>query len=306
MEYHIPVMLEETIDALALRPDGIYFDGTAGGGGHSAAILSRLTDGLLISADRDPQAIEQVTKRLGVGEHNRIVHSEYSAVESVLDGLGIDRVDGVLLDIGVSSHQLDCAERGFSYHSDAPLDMRMSSSGETAADLVARLSWQELAAIFSRYGEERFAVPIAKAVCREREQAPVDTTLRLAEIIKSAVPAAVCRQGHPARQCFQALRIAVNDELGELERGLEAAFSRLKAGGRLAVITFHSLEDRIVKQTMAGWCTGCTCPPQFPVCVCGKTPRARLVNKKPIEPSEREQKENPRSRSARLRVCEKL
>ena len=305
-QYHIPVLLRETIEMLNIDPCGIYVDGTAGGGGHSSAILERLTDGMLISIDRDPQAIAEVTRRLGEGAHNKIVHDEYSNMAAVLDRLGIDRVDGVLLDIGVSSHQLDCAERGFSYHSDAPLDMRMASEGTTAAQLVNSLSWQELAAIFSRYGEEKHSVRIAKGICRERETAPIETTLRLADIIRESVPAAARRDGHPARRVFQALRIAVNDELGQLERGLEAAFDRLRPGGRLAVITFHSLEDRMVKQTMAGWCSGCTCPPDFPVCVCGKKPKAQLVSRKPVEAGEEELEANPRSRSAKLRVCTRL
>ncbi len=305
-QYHIPVLLEPTVELLDINPDGIYFDGTAGGGGHSSAILERLTGGLLISVDRDPRAIAEVTARLGQGEHNVIVHDEYSHICEILDRLNIDGVDGVLLDIGVSSHQLDCAERGFSYHSDAPLDMRMASEGPTAADLVAGLSWQELAAIFSRYGEEKHSVRIAKAICSRREQQPIRTTLQLADIIRDAVPAAARRDGHPARRVFQALRIAVNDELGQLERGLEAAFSRLRPNGRLAVITFHSLEDRMVKQTMAGWCTGCTCPSHFPVCVCGKKPKAQLVTRKPVEATPEELERNPRSRSAKLRVCRRL
>lgn len=305
-QYHIPVLLRQTIELLNINPDGIYFDGTAGGGGHSAAILEKINSGLLISNDRDPQAIAEVTRRLGQSERNIIVHDEFGNIACTLDRLGIDGVDGVLLDIGVSSHQLDCAERGFSYHSEAPLDMRMASEGATAADLVATLSWQELAAVFSRYGEEKHSVRIAKAICRERENAPIETTLQLAEIICNAVPAAARRDGHPARKVFQALRIAVNDELGQLERGLEAAFSRLRPNGRLAVITFHSLEDRMVKQAMAEWCRGCTCPPDFPVCVCGKKPRAKLITRKPVEADAEELEQNPRSRSAKLRVCERL
>jgi len=305
-DYHVPVLLQPTIELLDINPGGVYFDGTAGGGGHSSAILQHIESGLLISCDRDPQAIAEVTRRLGQGEHNRIVHDEFSNISAILDRLEIDGVDGVLLDIGVSSHQLDCAERGFSYHNDAPLDMRMASEGRTAADLVAELSWQELAAIFSRYGEEKHSVRIAKAICRERESEPIRTTLQLADIIREAVPAAARRDGHPARRVFQALRIAVNDELGQLERGLEAAFERLNLNGRLAVITFHSLEDRMVKQTMAGWCSGCTCPPDFPVCVCGRQPRARLITRKPVEATAEELEANPRSRSAKLRVCQKL
>ncbi len=304
--YHVPVLLSETIDSLAIKPNGVYVDGTAGGGGHSSEILKRLDSGLLISIDRDPEAISEVTRRLGASKNIRIIKSRYSEISAVLDELNIARVDGVLLDIGVSSHQLDCSERGFSYHNDAPLDMRMASEGRTAADLVAELPWQRLAEIFSRYGEEKFSAQIAKAICREREKSPIETTLQLADIIREAIPAAARRDGHPARRVFQALRIAVNDELGELERGLEAAFSRLAPEGRLSVITFHSLEDRLTKQTMAEWCSGCTCPPEFPVCVCGKTPRAKLLFKKPKEASEEELERNPRSRSAKLRTCIKL
>lgn len=305
--YHVPVLLAETVDALNVRKGGIYVDGTAGGGGHSAEILRRLDGtGMLIAIDRDPDAIAEVTRRLGGAENLHIVRSEYSRMDEVLAELGVDGVDGVLLDIGVSSHQFDAAERGFSYHSDAPLDMRMSQEGTTAADLVAQLGWQELAGIFSRYGEEKYAAAIAKSICRKRETAPIETTAQLAEIVSAAYPAAARRDGHPARKVFQALRIVVNDELGELERGLEAAFGSLKTGGRLAVITFHSIEDRMTKLAMAEWCRGCTCPPEFPVCVCGKTPRARLALRRPAEAGAEELERNPRSRSARLRVCEKL
>jgi len=220
---------------------------------------------------------------------------------------GIVNVDGVLLDIGVSSYQLDTAERGFSYHADAPLDMRMSQSGTSAADLVNTLSWQELAEIISRYGEDKSAVRIAKGIVKAREEKPIETTLELAEIIRESVPAAVRRaEGHPARRTFQALRIAVNGELDALKKGLAAAFGLLKPGGRLSVITFHSLEDRIVKQQMNKWCEGCTCPKDFPVCVCGNKPKGKLIYKKGLAPSEEELRENPRARSARLRVIEKL
>ncbi len=305
-EYHIPVLLGETLEALSVRPDGIYVDGTAGGGGHSSAILERLSTGRLVSIDRDPDAIAEVTRRLGDDKRLTLVHRRYSEIDNVLSELDIPAVDGILLDIGVSSHQFDCGERGFSYHQDAPLDMRMSSDGTSAADLVATLEQNRLAEIFSRYGEERFSMQIARAICRQREQQPITTTGQLADIICSCYPAAARRDGHPARKVFQALRIAVNDELGELERGLQRCFSCLKVGGRLAIITFHSLEDRMVKLAMSDWCTGCVCPPQFPVCVCGKTPDARLVYKRPIEPSAEELSVNPRSRSARLRVCERL
>lgn len=304
--HHQPVLYAETIQSLNIRPDGVYVDGTAGGGGHSEAILKRLTTGKLISIDQDPDAIQTVTRRLAPYPGSIIRQANFCQMAQVVREAGFEQVDGVLLDIGVSSHQLDTPERGFSFHSDAPLDMRMSQSGPSAYDLVNSLSWQELAQIFSRYGEEKFAKSIAQAIVRQREAAPVSTTGELAELIKAAVPAAVRREGHPARKSFQALRIAVNGELDRLSEGLDAAFSLLRPQGRLAVITFHSLEDRIVKQRMASWCKGCTCPPDFPVCVCGKTPDAKLLTRKPIEAGEEEQNENPRSRSAKLRVCIKL
>ncbi len=304
---HIPVLFEETIASLNVRQDGIYVDCTAGGGNHSAAILNLLGEnGRLICLDRDPDAIAAVTARFSGDSRVNVIQTRYSAVGEVLAGLGICAVDGVLMDIGVSSHQVDTAERGFSFHKDAPLDMRMSQCGTTAADLCNTMTWQQLAEIFSRYGEEKFSVRIAKAICAAREDKPVETTFQLADIISGAVPAAARRAGHPARKVFQALRIAVNDELGELERGLQAAFECLKPEGRLSVITFHSLEDRIVKQTMAKWCEGCICPPDFPVCVCGRKPAARLLFKKPAVPSEEELLRNPRSRSSKLRTCVKL
>ena len=286
------MLFKETIESLNIDPEGTYIDGTAGGGGHSGAILQRLTTGTLLSIDRDPDAIAVVKERLG----------KYPG--SVV---AIVNVDGVLLDIGVSSYQLETAERGFSDHADAPLDMRMSQSGTSAADLVNTLSWQELAEIISRYGEDKSAVRIAKGIVKAREEKPIETTLELAEIIRESVPAAVRRaEGHPARRTFQALRIAVNGELDALKKGLAAAFGLLKSGGRLSVITFHSLEDRIVKQQMNKWCEGCTCPKDFPVCVCGNKPKGKLIYKKGLAPSEEELRENPRARSARLRVIEKL
>ncbi|NLG92085.1 MAG: 16S rRNA (cytosine(1402)-N(4))-methyltransferase RsmH [Clostridiales bacterium] len=308
MEFqHKPVLFDETIQSLAIRPDGIYTDGTAGGGGHSKAIEDKLTTGRLLSIDQDPDAIRAVTERLKNNPCSIVYQANFSEMAEVAEKLHLAPVDGVLLDIGVSSYQLDNPERGFSYHSDAPLDMRMSKQGVSARDLVNTLTWQELAQIISRYGEDKNARSIAKGIVRAREQAPIETTLQLAEVIKASVPAAVRReQGHPARKTFQALRIAVNGELDRLSQGLDAAFSILKPGGRLAVITFHSLEDRIVKQRMASWCTGCTCPPDFPVCVCGKKPQAELLYKKGLAPSEAELEQNPRSRSARLRVCIKL
>lgn len=304
---HKPVLFTETIDSLAIRPDGTYIDGTAGGGGHSEAILRRLKDGRLLSIDQDPDAIAACTARLSSYPGWMIRQGNFSQMVELAASCGITQVDGVLMDIGVSSHQLDTPERGFSYHTDAPLDMRMSQEGPTAADLVNTLSWQQLADIIRRYGEDKSAARIARAIVEAREKELIRTTLQLADIIRNAVPAAVRRaEGHPARKTFQALRIAVNGELDRLSEGLEAAFSLLSTGGRLAVITFHSLEDRIVKQKMNEWCTGCTCPPDFPVCVCGKKPRAELVYKKGLAPTEEEIQENPRARSARLRVCTKL
>ncbi len=303
--YHRPVLLNETLDALRVLPDGVYLDGTAGGGGHSFEIASRLTTGRLIALDQDPDAIAQAGKRLA-GLPATLVRQNFRQMDKALDGQGIDRVDGILLDIGVSSHQLDEPERGFSYHHDAPLDMRMSQEGTTAADLLATLTEQELADIFFRFGEEKFSRKIAAAIVRRRETQPLTRTEELAELIKESVPAAVRRDGHPARRVFQALRIAVNGELDCLSDALDVAFDRLKVGGRLAVITFHSLEDRMVKQRFAEFCKGCTCPPSFPVCVCGKTPAGQLVLKKPAEATEEELAENPRSRSAKLRCIEKI
>lgn len=304
---HKPVLFDETIKSLDIQPNGIYIDGTAGGGGHSQAIADKLTTGKLLSIDQDPDAIKAVTERLKDYKCSVVYHANFSDMDEVATSLNLAPVDGVLLDIGVSSYQLDNPERGFSYHNDAPLDMRMSKQGVSARDLVNQLTWQELAQIISRYGEDKNARGIAQGIVRAREQEPIETTLQLAEVIKASVPAAVRRaQGHPARKTFQALRIQVNGELDRLSQGLDAAFSVLKPNGRLAVITFHSLEDRMVKQRMASWCIGCTCPPDFPICVCGKKPKAALVFKKGMAPSEAELDENPRSRSARLRVCIKL
>ena len=303
--YHRPVLMEETLAALDIRPEGVYLDGTAGGGGHAFAVASRLTTGRLIALDRDPDAVREASRRLE-GLPAVVVQANFTAMDRVLRELDVEAVDGILLDIGVSSHQLDAPERGFSYHHDAPLDMRMSQSGPTAADLVNTLSEQELADVFFRYGEEKFSRPIARAIGREREKEPIVTSGRLAEIIKNAVPAAARRDGHPARQVFQALRIAVNGELDCLSTALDTAFGCLKDGGRLAVITFHSLEDRMVKQRFAAWRQGCICPPDFPVCVCGRTPAAELVLRKPAQASRIELEENPRSRSAKLRCIRRL
>ncbi len=303
---HIPVLLSETIEGLDIKENGIYVDGTAGGGGHSAEILKRLTTGRLISIDQDPDAISTLTQRFKNVENSIIIKGNFGNMKDLLELRGLRRVDGVLLDIGVSSHQLDTASRGFSFHEDAPLDMRMSQSGVTAEELVNTLPYEELRKIIYEYGEERFAPTIAKGIIAAREQEPITTTLQLAEIVKANVPQKVRRDGHPARKTFQAIRIAVNDELNVLGRGLDDAFKLLGKGGRLAVITFHSLEDRIVKQKMAGWCQGCTCPKDFPVCVCGNKPKARLVNKKPVCANETELANNPRARSAKLRICEKI
>lgn len=303
---HQPVLLKQTIESLAVNPDGIYLDGTAGGGGHSSEILKRLKNGRLICVDQDPDAVRTLTNRFANFGNVSIVQSNFSEIPQIISDLNISSLDGVLLDIGVSSHQLDTAERGFSYHNDAPLDMRMSQSGTTAGELVNTLPFSDLVHILSAYGEEKFAKNIARAIEREREKEPINSTLRLAEIVKSAYPASKRHDKHPARKTFQALRIAVNGELDRLSEGLDNAFSVLKAGGRLSVITFHSLEDRMVKQRMAKWCEGCTCPKDFPICVCGNKPRAELLTRKPVEADEAERNENPRSRSAKLRCCVKL
>lgn len=306
MEFsHIPVLLDETIDGLNIKENGIYVDGTAGGGGHSSEILKRLKSGKLISIDQDPDAIAAVKQRFKDNENSIIIKGNFSDMKNLLNHRGIYQVDGVLLDIGVSSHQLDTAERGFSFHEDAPLDMRMSQSGKTAADLVNNLSQRELSKIIYTYGEEKYADSISKGIVKYREEKPVETTFELADIIRNSVPERVRRAGHPARKTFQALRIEVNHELDALKQGLNDAFELLAPGGRLAVITFHSLEDRIVKQTMASWYKGCTCPKDFPVCVCGNEPKARAVNRKPVVANSQELSTNPRSRSAKLRICEK-
>ena len=305
--HHKPVLFEETIASLAIRPEGLYIDGTMGGGGHSEAILKQLTTGRLLSIDQDPDAIKAAGERLAPYPQSIRVRGNFAQMGELAKAQGMDQVDGVLLDIGVSSYQLDTPERGFSYHHDAPLDMRMSQEGPSARDLVNTLSEQELADVIFRFGEDKSARRIARGIVEARQEAPIETTAQLAEIVKSSVPAAVRRaQGHPARKTFQALRIAVNGELDRLEEGLLAGFGLLKPGGRLAVITFHSLEDRIVKRRMADWCQGCVCPKDFPVCVCGRKPQGKLVCKKGVAPSEEELAENPRGRSARLRVIEKL
>ena len=307
MEFsHIPVLLNETIEGLAIKENGIYADATAGGGGHSSEILKRLKNGKLISIDRDPDAISTLTEKFKNNENSIIIKGRFSQIKELLTLRGVGRLDGVMFDIGVSSHQLDTAERGFSFHGDAPLDMRMSQSGRTAGELVNTLSFAELRKLISEYGEEKYASSIASGIVKAREEKRIETTLELAEIVKANVPQRVRRDGHPARKTFQALRIAVNDELGELQRGLDGAFEMLGSGGRMAVITFHSLEDRIVKQKMAEWCAGCTCPKDFPICVCGNKPKAKLISRKPICANETELAQNPRARSAKLRICEKI
>ena len=307
MEFsHVSVLLFEAVSSLDIKKDGVYVDCTAGGGGHSAEILKRLENGRLFALDRDPEAIAVLKERFKDDERVTVVQTEFENIRSVLATYGEEHADGVLADLGVSSHQLDTAERGFSFHSDAPLDMRMSKQGVSAADLVNSLSERELERIIRTNGEEKFSRSIARAIVRERQKKPVETTLELVDIIKSAMPEAAKRNpGHPARRTFQALRIEVNGELDRLESSLEEMFSSLCVGGRLSVITFHSLEDRIVKRKFASLCTGCTCPPSFPVCVCGKTPRGRLAFKS-VLPGEQELEANPRSRSARLRSIEKL
>ena len=305
---HKPVLLRECLEGLQIRPDGIYVDGTLGRAGHSLEIVRRLTTGRLIAIDRDKTALAAARERLApyMGRVT-LVHSPFSRLGEILLELGITGVDGMLFDLGVSSPQLDEAERGFSYIHDAPLDMRMdTTAGLTAREVVNTWSEEELGRILFAYGEERYAPRIARAIVRARENAPVETTLALVDIIKGAMPAAALREKqHPAKRSFQAIRIAVNGELDALPPMLEAAANCLRPGGRLAVITFHSLEDRIVKQKLRELATGCTCPPEFPVCVCGKKPRMTLLTRKPITPSSEELSENPRARSAKLRLAER-
>ena len=306
---HRPVLLDECIQALNIRPEGVYLDGTLGRAGHSEQIVRRLTTGRLICVDRDRAALEAAERRLAPWmDRVELVHSNFDRVDRILDGLSLSGVDGMLFDLGVSSPQLDDGARGFSYRADAPLDMRMDrEEGLTAAGVVNTWSQEELRRILYQYGEERCAPQIAAAIVRRRQEKPIATTLELVEIIKSAMPPRALREKqHPAKRTFQAIRIAVNDELGSVERMLERAVPRLNPGGRLAVITFHSLEDRIVKTALAELARGCICPPDFPVCVCGRKPAVKFVSKKPILPSAGEVEENPRARSAKLRVAEKL
>ncbi len=302
--HHIPVLFNETIDSLNIKPDGIYVDCTSGGGGHSSEIAKRLTTGRLISIDRDPQAIETLKERLLPFGNVTLVHDNFFNIKNILNSLGVCEVDGILADLGVSSHQLDEPSRGFSFHHDAPLDMRMSLEGLDAAQAVNTLSQSELQRIIYEYGEEKFAPSISRAIVRARSEKPIETTFELSDIIKSAMPAAAKRDGHPARKTFQAIRIYVNGELDGLGNAIDDMFDCLKKGGRVSVITFHSLEDKTVKHRFATLAKGCTCPKNFPVCVCGNSPKAKVL--KAIAPSEKEFSDNSRSRSARLRTAEKL
>ena len=307
--HHVSVLLDECIEGLAIKPEGIYVDGTLGGAGHSSQIAPRLTTGCLIGIDRDEVALEAAGKRLApYTDRVKLVHSNFCRIASILQELNIPGVDGILLDLGVSSPQLDDGSRGFSYMTDAPLDMRMDHSDSLSAHTVVNTwSYEELKRILFEYGEERYAPQIASAICKRREAAPIKTTLELVEVIRSAMPAAALREKqHPAKRSFQAIRIAVNDELNAVAKVMEDAIPLLNPGGRLAVITFHSLEDRIVKNAMAAAAKGCTCPPSFPVCVCGKKPKVKLITRKPIVSGEEELERNPRARSAKLRICEKL
>lgn len=303
MEFtHISVLFDETIDSLNIKADGLYVDCTCGGAGHSRAILEHLTTGQLVAIDRDPDAIKVIGERIGSDRRVEIVHNTFDNIKTVL---GERKADGILADLGVSSFQLDNAERGFSFHSDAPLDMRMSKAGKSARDVVNNCSEREIANILLKYGEEKFARRIAENIVKSRAVSPIETTLQLAEIVKSSYPAKFRRDGHPARKTFQAIRIEVNDELTTLAGAVQDMFDSLKIGGRLSIITFHSLEDRIVKEKFKEFTVGCTCPKEFPVCVCGRTPKGKIINKG-ITAGERELNDNNRSRSARLRTVEKI
>ena len=306
MEFsHYSVMLEECIAGLAIRPDGIYVDGTAGGAGHSCQIAKRLTDGKLFALDKDPDAVNIAEQRLAPYAQATVIQADFRDLCCTLKERGITGVDGILLDLGVSSYQLDTAERGFSYHQDAPLDMRMSKTGPSAQDLVNTYSAEDLSRISREFGEEKYAWSIAKNIEKARAKAPITTTGQLAEIIRESMPYSARREKNPAKKTFQAIRIAVNGELDALSQVLDQAFDFLNPGGRFAIITFHSLEDRMVKQKFADFAKGCTCPPDFPVCICGKKPRGTLVSRKPITPTEKELAENRRSRSEKLRIVEK-
>lgn len=306
--HHVSVLLDECIEGLNIKPDGIYVDGTLGGAGHSYHIAEELTTGRLIGIDRDPVALKAAGERLSpFADRVTLVHSNFCRMGQVLQELGISGVDGILLDLGVSSPQLDDGSRGFSYMTDAPLDMRMDNGDALSADTVVNTwSYVELKRILYDYGEERYAPAIAAAIVRKREVSPIRTTLELVDVIRSAMPPAALREKqHPAKRTFQAIRIAVNDELNSVSKAMDAAIPCLNPGGRLAVITFHSLEDRIVKNAMAAAAKGCICPPEFPVCVCGRKPQVTVLTRKPIVSGEEELERNPRARSAKLRICEK-
>ena len=306
--HHVSVLLDECIEGLNIKPDGIYLDGTLGGAGHSYHIAEELTTGRLIGIDRDPVALKAAGERLSpFADRVTLVHSNFCRMGQVLQELGISGVDGILLDLGVSSPQLDDGSRGFSYMTDAPLDMRMDNGDALSADTVVNTwSYEELKRILYDYGEERYAPAIAAAIVRKREVSPIRTTLELVDVIRSAMPPAALREKqHPAKRTFQAIRIAVNDELNSVSKAMDAAIPCLNPGGRLAVITFHSLEDRIVKNAMAAAAKGCICPPEFPVCVCGRKPQVTVLTRKPIVSGEEELERNPRARSAKLRICEK-
>ena len=307
MEFsHYSVMLPQCMEGLNIKPDGIYIDGTAGGAGHSRAIAERLTTGQLLSFDRDPDAVAEATKRLAPYPAAEVIHSEFARIPEVLAEKGIEGVDGILLDLGVSSYQLDNPERGFAYSVDAPLDMRMSREGMTAADILNTYDVDAMARIFREFGEERFAYPIAKRIAAQREKEPFTHTGQLVDLIYATIPAAARREGgHPAKRVFQALRIAVNSELDQLSQCLDTAFDCLNPGGRFVILTFHSLEDRMVKQKFAGYCQGCTCPPEFPVCMCGRKSKGTVITRKPIVPGEEELEYNKRSKSSKLRVFER-
>lgn len=307
MEFvHQSVLLREAVDALSVQKDGIYVDATAGGGGHSSKILESLgSQGKLVAIDRDPDAVAVLSEKFKNHDNVLIINDVFDHIKRILEINDITGVDGILADLGVSSYQLDNAERGFSFHKDSPLDMRMSKSGFSAYDAVNQLSKGELSEILSTYGEEKYASSIASRIVREREKKPIETTFELCEIISASMPAKAKRDGHPARRTFQALRIYVNREIDMLPGALRDMFDCLNPGGVLAVITFHSLEDRIVKNTFHEYCQGCTCPPEFPICVCGKKPKGELLFRS-VAPSEEEIAANPRSRSARLRAIRKL
>ena len=299
---HISVLFDETIESLDIKPDGLYVDCTCGGAGHSSEILKNIKNGTLVAIDRDPDAIKVITERIGSNECVQIVNDNFFNIKNIL---GERKADGILADLGVSSFQLDTAERGFSFHKDAPLDMRMSKSGKSAFDVVNTYSEQELSNVIFKYGEEKFSRSIAKNIVKARNEKPVETTLELAELIKDSVPAKYRRDGHPARKTFQALRIEVNDELAGLSQAVSDMFNCLKVGGRLSIITFHSLEDRAVKETFKKFTEGCTCPKEFPVCVCGNTPSGKIINRG-LSAKQNELDANNRSRSARLRTIEKI